>query len=141
MPHPMERGEARKPILDSGNRRQFDTGAVRDVAEHKGRWDLLPFQTLQDIAVHYERGCKKYGDRNWEKGIPLGEYLNSAMRHLWKWWLGHEDEDHMSAFVWNALCLMETSKRIKSGHLPKSLDNRPASLALTKPNEVLHHQV
>lgn len=114
-----------KPILDSGQRRSFGTGAVRDVAEEKGRWDLLPFQTLQALAVHYERGCKKYGDRNWEKGIPLGEYLNSAMRHLWKFWLGHNDEDHLVAFVWNAVCLMETYLRIKKGALPENLDNRP----------------
>ncbi len=112
-------------ILDSGKRREFSTGAVRDVAECKGRWDLMPFRTLQRLSVHYERGCQKYGDRNWEKGIPLGEYLNSAMRHLWKWWLGHKDEDHLVAFVWNAVCLMETADRIKEGILPKELDNRP----------------
>lgn len=29
-------------ILDSGNRREFETGAVRDMAEGKGRMDLLP---------------------------------------------------------------------------------------------------
>lgn len=29
-------------ILDSGNRREFETGAVRDMAEGKGRLDLLP---------------------------------------------------------------------------------------------------
>ena len=29
-------------IKDSGNRRKFDTGAVRDIQEGKGRCDLLP---------------------------------------------------------------------------------------------------
>lgn len=29
-------------ILDSGNRREFDSGAVRDIQEGKGRCDLLP---------------------------------------------------------------------------------------------------
>ena len=29
-------------ILDSGNRREFETGAVRDVQEGKGRCDLPP---------------------------------------------------------------------------------------------------
>lgn len=29
-------------ILDSGTRREFDTGAVRDMAEGKGRCDLMP---------------------------------------------------------------------------------------------------
>lgn len=29
-------------ILDSGDRREFETGAVRDMAEGKGRFDLVP---------------------------------------------------------------------------------------------------
>ena len=29
-------------ILDSGNRREFESGAVRDMAKGKGRCDLLP---------------------------------------------------------------------------------------------------
>ena len=32
-------------ILDSGNRRTFQTGAVRDIQEGKGRCDLLPLLT------------------------------------------------------------------------------------------------
>lgn len=34
-------------IVDSGERREFDSGAVRDIAEGKGRMDLLP---LRDIS-------------------------------------------------------------------------------------------
>lgn len=34
-------------IKDSGNRREFESGAVRDIAEGKGRCDLLP---LLDVA-------------------------------------------------------------------------------------------
>lgn len=33
-------------LKDSGARRQFDTGAVRDAAEGKGRCDLLPLDIL-----------------------------------------------------------------------------------------------
>ena len=29
-------------IKDSGNRREFESGAVRDMAEGKGRCDLMP---------------------------------------------------------------------------------------------------
>mgnify|MGYP001042587560 CR=1 FL=1 len=35
-------------IKDSGARRQFDTGAVRDIAEGKGRCDLLPLKLIGD---------------------------------------------------------------------------------------------
>lgn len=33
-------------IQDSGNRREFGTGAVRDIAEGKGRCDLLPLDIV-----------------------------------------------------------------------------------------------
>ena len=42
-------------IKDSGARRQFETGAVRDIQEGKGRCDLLP---LDIMAYHYDHcGC------------------------------------------------------------------------------------
>lgn len=36
-------------LKDSGNRRQFESGAVRDICEGKGRCDLLPM----DVVGHY----------------------------------------------------------------------------------------
>lgn len=33
-------------ILDSGERREFETGAVRDIQEGKGRCDLLPLDVV-----------------------------------------------------------------------------------------------
>ena len=37
---------SRKVILDSGERRQFETGAVRDIQEGKGRCDLMPLNVV-----------------------------------------------------------------------------------------------
>lgn len=51
-------------IKDSGTRRQFDSGAVRDMQEGKGRCDLLPACAILRIARHFEAGAKKYDDRN-----------------------------------------------------------------------------
>ena len=36
-------------ILDSGERREFETGAVRDIQEGKGRCDLMPLE----VVAHY----------------------------------------------------------------------------------------
>lgn len=36
-------------ILDSGNRRKFETGAVRDICEGKGRCDLLPLREVAEM--------------------------------------------------------------------------------------------
>ena len=36
-------------LQDSGNRREFDSGAVRDINEGKGRCDLLPLGVIADM--------------------------------------------------------------------------------------------
>lgn len=114
-----------KQLKDSGGRREFKTGAVRDVVDGKGRMDLLPVRALLSLAKHFEKGAKKYSDRNWEKGQPLSVYYDSSVRHLIKWWGGATDEDHLTAFVWNAICLLETKERIDNGFLPKELNDMP----------------
>ena len=63
-------------IKDSGNRREFSTGAVRDMAEGKGRCDLLPLDVISDLFV--ELKCEKY-----ERVSIILEYLNSALE-FWK---------------------------------------------------------
>ena len=147
-------------IIDSGERRQFDTGAVRDARPGVGRCDLLPLgiigEALEDVILeyinayivqgnldrlkvvleefadvyegsyetmllevskHYEEGCKKYGERNWEKGIPLHCYIDSAVRHYLKFKRGDKDESHDKAFVWNILGAIWTHK-----HKPELID-------------------
>ena len=145
-----------KPVIkDSGNRRQFESGAVRDMQEGKGRCDLMPLEVvaellrtsiadadpyisriklfqntgktlylksclidfgtlapafkgiptmLLEVAKHFEEGAKKYGENNWQKGIPVHCYIDSAVRHYLKWLRGDKDEPHDRAFVWNLMC-------------------------------------
>lgn len=138
-----------KPIIkDSGNRRQFESGAVRDMQEGKGRCDLMPLEVIREyltnpifghiehfkhshntdklheclmifadeayggcphtmfleVAKHFEEGAKKYGENNWQKGIPVNCYIDSAIRHYLKWLRGDKDEPHDRAFVWNLMC-------------------------------------
>ena len=145
-------------LKDSGMRQEFDTGAVRDVTEGKGRCDLLPLDVISELlkreyayadifalidkfmatmdeeylykailkfgkiryrntpdmllelAIHFEDGCKKYGERNWEKGMPVKRYMDSGIRHYLKWLRGDEDEPHDRAFVWNMVCAIWTLK-------------------------------
>ncbi len=137
-------------IKDSGIRREFSTGSVRDIQEGKGRCDLLPFDViaelchgdmfryifnftqdgdvcwlyellantmpkfgsysnmLLEVSKHFEEGAQKYGDYNWQKGIPTHCYIDSAVRHLLKWIRNDNDEPHNRAFVWNILCCIWT---------------------------------
>lgn len=134
-------------ILDSGERRNFDTGAVRDIQVGKGRCDLMPLRVaslmlhgdaildyigqfkdtgdtnclysalrhftsafdgladmLLEVSKHFEEGAIKYGENNWQKGLPVKCYIDSAVRHYLKWLRADDDENHARAFVWNLMC-------------------------------------
>lgn len=88
-------------IKDSGNRTQFETGAVRDIHQGKGRYDLLPWDAIHELAIHCEQGALKYGERNCEKGIPIHSLIDSAIRHLSCYLRGMKDEPHLRAALWN----------------------------------------
>lgn len=139
-------------IKDSGERREFETGAVRDMAKGKGRFDLMPLdviaQVMKDVfifnlsqfqqskntkyidgaidallagknkyeemlklALHFENGAIKYGERNWEKGLPADCYIDSAARHYHKYKSGWTDEPHYTACLWNLVALKWTFER------------------------------
>lgn len=90
-------------IKDSGERTEFDTGAVRDMHTGKGRFDLLPWDAIWDVAKHCENGAEKYGEHNVDKGIPQHSLIDSAYRHLTEYVLGYTDEEHLRAACWNLL--------------------------------------
>lgn len=142
-------------IKDSGNRRKFETGAIRDIDESKGRCDLLPLveantlmnrirmpnkgnesaliyidsfirnqssdslydalenficnhyksisECLLELSIHYKNGAQKYTERNWEKGIPVHSFIDSAVRHYIKYMDDWNDENHRVSFVWNII--------------------------------------
>ena len=147
-------------LKDSGERRQFESGAVRDIQRGKGRCDLLPLDVVSmifmsrgerqayeilefidkfinsgdvinlrdalhifanngqyqgcyphlflELAIHFEDGAVKYGENNWQKGIPVNCYIDSAVRHYLKYLRGDTDERHDRAFVWNIVCAIWT---------------------------------
>lgn len=99
-------------IKDSGERREFTSGAVRDMAEGKGDMVSVPWEAILRLSKHYENGAKKYARWNFRKGIPLSSFIDSACRHLAKYQCGCDDEDHLSAAAFNILgaMLMENIK-------------------------------
>ena len=67
------------------------------------RWNNQ-YTMLLEVAKHFEEGAKKYGESNWQKGIPVHCYIDSAVRHYLKWLREGNDEPHDRAFVWNIMC-------------------------------------
>ena len=171
-------------ILDSGNRREFETGAVRDICEGKGRCDLMPLEIVEklislysrndkllnessviheihifqcsgivdslflalhafslidsvkakwpdiytmllDVAKQFEDGAKKYGEYDWQKGIPTHCYIDSAVRHYLKFLRGDKDEPHDRAFVWNIMCCIWTcANKPELNDYPRKEENK-----------------
>lgn len=93
-------------LKDSGERREFPTGAVRDMAEGKGCMVSMPWEALLRLSKHYEAGAKKYNRWNYRKGIPVSSFIDSACRHLAKYQCGCDDEDHLAAAAFNILGAM-----------------------------------
>lgn len=106
---------------DSGKRQDFVTGARRDVQDDKARYDLISPIMLTRLAELMARGAKKYGDRNWEKGIPLSRYYASLFRHMIQWAEGDTTEDHLAAVCFNAMGIMHTEQLVLWGDLPLEL--------------------
>lgn len=66
-------------IKDSGERREFDSGAVRDIAKGKGRCDLLP---LNVISMYFNRRIDS-NNPNKDKAIVVCNilhYLDNVMQ-------------------------------------------------------------
>jgi len=157
----LNKKENNMEIKDSGERRHFNTGAVRDLSEGKGRFDLMPIDTMAklfednnfiqaikeftitsdpfdlqvalnvfiqdnyrsydyamlELAKHFEEGCKKYGDRNWQLGVPIHCYVDSTLRHYFKYKDNWNDEPHNNAVMWNIICCIWTCE-----HKPELLE-------------------
>lgn len=110
-------------IKDSGQRVTTITGAQRDAVPGKGFFHLIPYLPHERLAKHYEAGARKYSRNNWQKGMPLSWFLDSAARHLGKLNENWPDEDHASAVSWNMYGYIWTKNEIEEGRLPAELDD------------------
>lgn len=120
-------------IKDSGDRTEFETGAKRDMHAGKGRIDLLPWYGIMAVSKHCEEGALKYGEHNVDKGIPLHSLLDSAARHLAKYMVGMDDEDHLRAACWNLLWAL--NQRVTHPELDDRFtvkEKKAAKMVLTK---------
>lgn len=117
---------------------QYDTyrgGAVRDCRDGKGRYDLINPYVMGRLAKWFELGGKGKGDRNWEEGISLSRFWDSACRHWYQVMAREHSEDHPIAAMWNIHGYIATEWWIKQGILPPELDDMPRYNILEKNND------
>lgn len=84
-------------VIDNGLQ-CYPSGAVR--SKLTTRYDLLPAAGLRRAAESMARGALRYGERNWEQGMPTSEVLNHAIAHVYLYISGDRTEDHLA----NASC-------------------------------------
>lgn len=98
-------GNNKNPNRD---KKQFKSGAHKDI-QGKLRLDLVPLEIRQIFAAVLQAGIAKgYGERDWEKGIPLEQLLAAMERHELEVLAGHEIDvetklPHIYHMAWNAM--------------------------------------
>jgi hypothetical protein len=80
---------------------------------------------LARYAAACGEGAAKYGDYNWEKGMPVSEILNHGIAHLYAWLAGDRSEDHLGHALWNVasavhsdVCWPEINQQRSAGCVP-----------------------
>lgn len=75
------------------------------------RYDLIPWNALDQVAEVYAAGANKYADHNWRLGYDWSLSFASLIRHAKAFWEGESiDEEmgthHLGAVVFHALALL-----------------------------------
>jgi hypothetical protein len=120
-------------LKDSGERQQFQTGAVRDTATGKPLMELLPPWSLFAWGWIMEAGARKYAARNWEKGMPISRYLSSAQRHIQMYLAGFRDEPHLWQALWNIGGAVHTQILVYLGVYPSNFYDLPTHVPGERP--------
>ena len=83
----------------------------------KDRWDLLPYEAIEEVVKVYTGGAQKYDDWNWAKGIKYSRVFAAAMRHMMAFWWRRKktnEEDfglhHLAHVIWCCLTLLYYDK-------------------------------
>jgi hypothetical protein len=82
-------------------------GAKRSTSKHA--YHLIHPVLLRRLGRVLQHGADRYGEHNWQKGIPDSRYLSSAISHLLSFQEGVVDPDHsdnLAAAVFNIMGLM-----------------------------------
>lgn len=116
-------------LRDGGSRKTYSTGAQKeDTSQTKGKgaYHLLPPHPIRRVAEIYRKGAEKYAPYNWTKGLPLSRFADSALRHIFQFLEGMEDEDHLHQAIWNLMAISHTQEQIRRRELPECLDDLPS---------------
>lgn len=112
-------------VKDSGERRQFESGMVRDVDTNKVKFHLIASGPMfKRWAEHLTKGAVKYSENNWmlaEGQAEFDRFRASAFRHFMQWYYGDRDEDHAAAVFFNINGAEYVGAKLESHATPREL--------------------
>ena len=99
---------------------KFESGAVRSPDAQGVRFDLISPIALEAVAATYAEGAAKYSDFNWERGMPVHDLLNHAIRHIYLFLSGDRSEPHLPHAAWGLMAAIHSDclwSHLNEGHL------------------------
>lgn len=99
-----------KPLEYLVDNKVYSTGAGRGKDADTARLDLVCPTGLTEVGKIYAEGAATHGVNNYCLGMPIGETLNHALRHISIAQLGGDKEGppikHLAKAVWNLLTVI-----------------------------------
>jgi len=97
---------------------QMPTGGVVKDDSGKTRYELLPWESLKQVADVFGYGAEKYFDNSWRtrEAATFNRTFGSVMRHLTQWQMGQNTDpesnlNHLAHAVSQLLILMYVEQR------------------------------
>lgn len=84
-----------------------DNGGVK-FDQEKLRWELVPYDAVEEVVKVLTFGAKKYAPRNWERGMDWSRVYAALIRHMTSWFHGQDTdpETGISHLAHAGCCLM-----------------------------------
>lgn len=102
------------------NYNETDTGAVREAlgipyTRH------VPLEAVAAGAASLEYGANKYSDRNWEKGLPWQQMIDSLKRHIEDFERGHDYDNGEDGSDLHQVCMIMASAMMLSASVIRGI--------------------
>ena len=81
----------------------------------------LPLEALAAAAASLEYGANKYAHRNWEKGLPWQQMIDSLKRHIDDFERGHDYDDGEGGSGLHQVCMIMASAMMLSSSVIRNI--------------------
>ncbi len=125
--------EWNQTVAEKAQMRTFDTGATRNLDENKLDYEGFLSPLVLERYAQYMHKHRKQADGvlresdNWQKGMPIKEYMKSLWRHVMDVWrqlrgLPGEDEieDSLCATIFNSSGMLHELLKLRKKLVPQS---------------------